>query len=187
MSNLYFFSFCSNYGSADWRNELLPMEWGEREGGGGFRWWSVNGTCYDPLPHRHICGLISEADHRTKIKAKFWHMTDVCLSLQFTRQLVQIMLVPLIWFSSVLPGCIGQSCLPYFPWPTGLGTHLQDVIFLAVSAEPNIPALAFWSVLRHMLNRLCNPWHASLMFVDLDVVGSRRTEPDSTATTALWV
>lgn len=33
-------------------------------------------------------------------------------------------------------------CLTFL-WPTGPGTLLQDVISLAVSAEPNTPALAF--------------------------------------------
>lgn len=33
-----------------------------------------------------------------------------------------------------------------------------------------------------MLNRLSNPWSASLIIVDLNVVGSRQPEPDSTAT-----
>jgi len=42
VSNPYSFSFCSNYQSADYRNELLPVKWGKRECGGWLRWWSAN-------------------------------------------------------------------------------------------------------------------------------------------------
>lgn len=116
MSKPYSFTFRSNYWSTVCRNELSPMKWGKSGGGGGLRWWSVNEKCcWDPPLLCHISFLldISSGPH-TKGKAKCRHMTDVCLSLQFTRQLVQIMLVSLIWSDCLLPGCIGQSCLPYF-------------------------------------------------------------------------